>query len=171
MSRVAFYGGVALIVVGVIYWLLRPSPPKQRNVIVLPGGFRFELNTPAFTLVGFGIVLMLIGQQFPDRFGPKPPPETKDFDLSGAVVRFGCEQDATAQISYNASPGWKIISATALVGQDTGNVKQQNAQIVTQTERHVEVNATFRGRDRNLGIDCPSGGHGQARNTGKSQSE
>jgi hypothetical protein len=171
VNRVAFYGGVVLIVIGVVYWILRPSSPAQKNAIKLPGGFEFELNTPAFALVVLGIVLMLISQQFPEWVGPKPPPQTQDFDVSGPVATFGCQENATAKVTYNAPPGWTIISATPHVGADSGDVKDQNARITNQDERHIEVEATFRGRDRNFGIDCPSGGHGQAQVTGKIQKD
>lgn len=171
MNRVAFYGGVLLIVIGVVYWIARPSSRAQKNVIKLPGGFEFELNTPSFALIVFGIALMLISQQFPEWVGPKPPAETQDFSVSGPVARFGCEENATTKVTYDAPPGWRIISATPHVGPDSGDVKTQNAQIVKQDDRHVEIEATFRGRDRNLGIDCPSGGHGQAQVTGKIQKD
>jgi hypothetical protein len=102
VNRVAFYGGVMMIVIGVAYWILRPATPAQKNTIKIPGGFEFELNTPAFALVVLGIVPMLISQQFPEWTGSKPLPETKDFDTSGAVVRFGREENAMATVTYDA---------------------------------------------------------------------
>src|SRR5205823_6101643 len=125
VNRVAFYGGVVLIAIGVIYWVLRPSSPAQKNTIKFPGGFEFALNTPAFALIVLGIVLMLISTQFPESVGPKPPPETQDFDVSGPVARFGCEENAIAKVPYDAPPGWRIISVTPHVGADTGDVKDQ----------------------------------------------
>lgn len=169
MNRVAFYGGVVVIVVGVMVWILRPHSAAQKNTIKIPGGFEFELNTPAFALIVLGIVLMLVSQQFPEWFGPKPPPETRDFNVVGPVVRFGCESNAASRAVYDAPPGWKIIAATPKVGPDTGDLKDQNARIAAQTDTHVEVEATFRGKNKDLGINCPTGGHGQAQVTGTIQ--
>jgi hypothetical protein len=171
VNRVAFYSGVVLIAIGVVYWVLRPSSPAQKNTIILPGGFKFEFNTPAFAIIVLGIVLMLISPQFPEAVGRKPPPETRDFDVSGPVARFGCEENANAKVTYDAPPGWRIISITPHVGADTGDVEDQNAQVMKRDDHHVEVEAAFRGRNKNLGIDCPSGGHGQAQITGTIQKD
>ena len=165
----AFYGGIILISIAVFYWLFKPTSPAQKNAIEFPGGLKFDLSTPAFVLIAFGIILMLISRQFPEQVGLKPPPEIQHFDVSGPVARFGCEENATASVTYDPPPGWRIISATAHIGTNTGDVKNQNANVTKQDSNHVEVEATFQGRDRNLGIDCPSGGHGQAQVTGKIQ--
>ena len=115
-----------------------------------------------------GITSSIVSQNTPPD-SQKSLPETQNFDVSGPVARFGCEENATTRVTYDAPPGWRIISATPHVGADTGDVKNQNAQISKQDDHHIEVEATFRGRNRDLGINCPSGGHGQAQVTGKIQ--
>ena len=59
MNQIAFYGGMVLVVVGLLLWLFRGGSPG-RNIIRLPGGVEFELNTPAFVVMAFGVVLVII---------------------------------------------------------------------------------------------------------------
>ena len=77
-------------------------------------------------------------------------------------MRFGCEQDATSHVTYDSPPGWKITDANASVGSNSGDVKSQSPTITKKDDHHVEAKADFRGRDKQLGLNCPSGGHGQA---------
>jgi hypothetical protein len=44
VNRIAFYGGVALVIVGVVYWILRPHSAAQKNIIRIPGGSRSDGN-------------------------------------------------------------------------------------------------------------------------------
>jgi len=59
MDRVAFYGGIVLIVVGLAAWLLRPNSPGEQNAIKFLG-FEFTLNTPALAVMVIGIVMMVL---------------------------------------------------------------------------------------------------------------
>ena len=59
MNQIAFYGGMVLVVVGLSLWVFRGGSP-ERNIIRLPGGVEFELNTPAFVVMAFGVVLVII---------------------------------------------------------------------------------------------------------------
>jgi hypothetical protein len=59
MNEIAFYGGLVLVVVGLLLWVFRVGSP-ERNIIKLPGGIEFELNTLAFVVMAFGVVLVII---------------------------------------------------------------------------------------------------------------
>ena len=48
------------------------------------------------------------------------------------------------------------------MGSNSGDVKSQSPTITKKDDHHVEAKADFRGRDKQLGLNCPSGGHGQA---------
>ena len=171
MNQIAFYGGMVLVVVGLLLWVFRGGSP-ERNIIRLPGGVEFELNTPAFVVMAFGVVLVIIStwiHEAPPALDNKPgtpavPKEasSKPFDELGDLERFGCEQDARSHVTYDSPPGWKITDANASVGSNSGDVKSQSATITKKDDHHVEAKADFRGRDKQLGLNCPSGGHGQA---------
>jgi hypothetical protein len=170
MNQIAFYGGLVLVVVGLLLWIFRGGSP-ERNIIKLPGGIEFELNTPAFVVMAFGVVLVIIStwiNEAPPTSVTKPSesaaptaPSSQPFDQLGDLVRFGCEQDATSHVTYDAPSGWKIANANASVGSNSGDVKSQSATITKKDDHHVEAKADFRGRDKQLGLNCPSGGHGQ----------
>lgn len=171
MNKIAFYGGLGLVFVGLLLSIFRGGSP-ERNIIKLPGGIEFELQTPAFVVMAFGVVLVIIStwmNEVPTTSINKPSTpaaakeaSTQPFDRLGDLVRFGCEQDATSHVSYDAPPGWKITDANASVGSNTGDVKSQSATITKKDDHHVEAKADFRGRDKQFGLNCPSGGHGQA---------
>ena len=171
MNQIAFYGGMVLVVVGSFLWVFRGGSP-ERNIIRLPGGVEFELNTTAFVVMAFGVVLVIIStwiHEAPPALDNKPgtpavlkEASSKPFDELGDLVRFGCEQDATSHVTYDSPPGWKITDANASVGSNSGDVKSQSATITKKDDHHVEAKADFRGRDKQLGLNCPSGGHGQA---------
>ena len=60
MNQIAFYGGMVLVVVvvGSFLWVFRGGSP-ERNIVRLPGGVEFELNTTAFVVMAFGVVLVV----------------------------------------------------------------------------------------------------------------
>lgn len=140
-------------------------------MVKVPGGIEFELNTPAFVVMAFAVILVIISAWIKDSSpssvarpgapttASEPPPQS--FDKLGDLVRFGCEQDATSQVTYDAPSGWKIADASADVGSNTGDVKDQSATITERDNHHIEAKADFRGRDKDFGLICPSGGHGQ----------
>ena len=45
--------------IGLLLWVFRGGSP-ERNIIRLPGGIEFELHTPAFVVMAFGVVLVII---------------------------------------------------------------------------------------------------------------
>jgi len=71
MDRVAFYGGIVLIVVGLAAWLLRPNSPGEQNAIKFLG-FEFTLNTPALAVMVIGIVMMVLSPSFPEPLYTSP---------------------------------------------------------------------------------------------------
>jgi hypothetical protein len=71
MNRVAFYGGIVLIVVGLAAWLLRPNSSRVQNTIKFLA-FEFTLNTPALAVMVIGIVLMVLSPRFPEPLSVSP---------------------------------------------------------------------------------------------------
>jgi hypothetical protein len=86
----------------------------ERNIIRFPSGVEFELNTLAFVVMAFGVVLVIIStwiHEAPPALDNKPstpavPKEasSKPFDELGDLARFGCEQDATSHVTYDSPP-------------------------------------------------------------------
>ncbi|UCI21365.1 hypothetical protein FJ970_10580 [Mesorhizobium sp. B2-1-8] len=151
MSRVAFYGGVVLIFVGVVYWILRPSSPAQKNIIKLPGGFEFELNTPSFALIVFGIMLMLISQQFPEWVGPKPPPDSppvvwlQKLVISpkelGAASTYSnpCTGTSDSDTIYPLHPGGHFVPNTRTTNRSTTDVSHYSEIFTVDRSDQVSV--------------------------------
>jgi hypothetical protein len=67
MSRVAFYVGLFVFLVGLVVWIARPNKSRSRNSIKALG-MEFSLSTPAFAVMALGIVLMALSPQFPAYF-------------------------------------------------------------------------------------------------------
>ena len=53
-----------------------------------------------------GITSSIVSQNTPPD-SQKSLPETQNFDVSGPVARFGCEENATTRVTYDAPPGWQ----------------------------------------------------------------
>ncbi|WP_407114750.1 hypothetical protein [Bradyrhizobium sp. LMG 9283] len=73
MNRISFYLGIALIIVGLATWYLRPSSQPGKFKISV-GGLTIEVDVPAFFIVAVGVVLMYISTTFPDSIKPPGPP-------------------------------------------------------------------------------------------------
>jgi hypothetical protein len=76
MNRVAFYAGLAVMLVGLIVWLLRPNQSPGKNEIELFGA-KFSFDTPAFAVMIIGLALMLFSPRFPIPLAPEPEPIKK----------------------------------------------------------------------------------------------
>jgi hypothetical protein len=76
MNRVAFYAGLAVMLVGLIVWLLRPNQSPGKNEIELFGA-KFSFDTPAFAVMIIGLALMLFSTRFPTYLAPEPEPIKK----------------------------------------------------------------------------------------------
>jgi hypothetical protein len=73
MNRVSFYLGVALIIVGLATWYLRPLNQAGKFKISM-GGLAIDVDVPAFFIVAIGVVLMYISTNFSNSFEPPAPP-------------------------------------------------------------------------------------------------
>jgi hypothetical protein len=82
MNRVAFFGGLFLIVVGIAVWILRPNSTAQNNKIKVLG-VEFALDTPALAVMAIGVVMMLISPRFEGGVFPPPPPPVKKLVCAG----------------------------------------------------------------------------------------
>lgn len=69
MNRISFYGGVILIIIGLFIWLFKKNYQIQNNSIKA-FGMEFNLSTPAFVVIAFGIILMFISTNFPTNLSP-----------------------------------------------------------------------------------------------------
>jgi hypothetical protein len=68
MDKVAFYGGVVVLVVGLLVWVLRPNQSPGKSEIDL-FGVKATFDTPAFAVMVIGLALMLFSPRFPTYFG------------------------------------------------------------------------------------------------------
>jgi len=64
MNKVAFYLGLIVLVLGLIVWIIRPHRSPGKSTIKFLG-FEFSFDTPAFTVMVLGIVLMVLSPNFP----------------------------------------------------------------------------------------------------------
>jgi hypothetical protein len=84
MNRVAFFGGIALVIVGLAMWVLRPNSAAQKNTIKIFGA-EFTLDTPALAVMVLGIVMMLLSPRFEGGIFPDPPPPLKKIVCTGQI--------------------------------------------------------------------------------------
>ncbi len=73
MNRISFYFGVALVIVGLATWYLRPvgQPGKFK---ISTGFFTIEVDIPAFFVVSIGVLLMYMSKDLPAYMSPSGPP-------------------------------------------------------------------------------------------------
>jgi hypothetical protein len=64
MNKIAFFGGLVLILLGLCIWFFRPSKTAHRNS-VRAFGMEFDFTTPEFIIMAFGLLLMLLSPKFP----------------------------------------------------------------------------------------------------------
>src|SRR5215469_2403936 len=64
MDKVAFYGGVLVVVIGLLVWIIRPNQAVGKSEIAL-FGMKFVFDTPAFAVMIIGIALMLLSPRLP----------------------------------------------------------------------------------------------------------
>ena len=71
MSRVAFYVGAGVFLIGLIVWIVRPD---KSRITIKALGMEISLGAPAFVVMVLGIVLTVLSQSFPVSLAPPPPP-------------------------------------------------------------------------------------------------
>jgi hypothetical protein len=104
-DQVAFYLGVAIILLGLGVWILRPPAPTTENKIKFLG-LEVTLNTQAFVVVAFGIVLILLSSLMR---GPAPvtmPHVEQKSGQSNPLENYcgsGRTIEAGKQIGYNGT--------------------------------------------------------------------
>jgi hypothetical protein len=168
MNRVSFYGGVALLIVGIcILIFARKAPTAQSTIEIF--GFKFRSRVPAFVVMAFGIVLMLISTRFPEQFSIARA--VKDFSQDGGMANYPCEGRSTSTVTYKAPAGFRIVSAQADT-KDVVSSKTASAKITSQDAHQVTAQADFEGKDKDtLGLNCPGGGHGRVTVHGQIETE
>jgi hypothetical protein len=113
MNKVAFYGGLILMLVGLLVWIVRPNQRTGRSEISFFGA-KFMFDTPAFAVMVIGLALMLFSPRFPDQlFGPGP-----ELPLLPKVARVEVEGVKTPVVGSGVlegrlSFGARIASASA----------------------------------------------------------
>lgn len=158
MERVAFYGGAALVVFGLLFLLFsrRESRGEHRFEFA---GLKLRSRTPAFVVMAFGLGLMWISPQFPAplTYAREPQVLLKD----GSMVDYECGSHAVSTVEYTAPDGYMIVSAQPDT-KDVVSTKTAAPKITSKDDRHVMAQADFDGKDRDtFGLNCPGGGHGR----------
>ncbi|MBR0861897.1 hypothetical protein JQ614_08245 [Bradyrhizobium diazoefficiens] len=158
MERIAFYGGAALVMFGLLFLVFSRREPRGEHRFEF-GPFKLRSRTPAFVVMAFGLVLMWISPRFPVpmSYAREPQVITKD----GGMVDYGCGSHAVSTVEYSAPAGYKIVSAQPDT-KDVVSTKTATPKITSKDERHVAAQADFDGKDKDtLGLNCPGGGHGR----------
>jgi hypothetical protein len=106
MSRVAFYVGVSVFLIGLIVWIVRPDNSRSRSTIKALG-MEFSLGAPAFVVMVLGIVLMVLSQSFPVSLAPALPPP-------GPIKKVVC----TGQFESNCPGAHDVYYACGYFGSD-----------------------------------------------------
>jgi hypothetical protein len=164
MDEVSFYAGLALLVIGLCGLLFGHRVTADESAIEFAGRSR----VPAFVVMSFGVVLMLISTRFPSRISKSH--EVREFSQPGGMANFPCESHDTSHVIYRAPTGLKIVDAQADT-RDVVSTKRSSVKITSQDDHQVTAQADFDGKDRDLGINCPGGGHGRVVVHGHIESE
>src|ERR1700756_585537 len=107
MDEVSFYAGLALLVIGLCGLLFGHRVTTDESAIEFAGRSR----VPAFVVMSFGVVLMLISTRFPSRISKSH--EVREFSQPGGMANFPCESHDTSHVIYRAPTGLKIVDAQA----------------------------------------------------------
>ena len=87
-EQVAFYAGLAIVVVGLVFWAIRPNGATGRAEIEFAGA-KFSLDVPALAVMIIGIALMLLSPGVrplapaPAPASAPPPPPIKKIVCTG----------------------------------------------------------------------------------------
>ncbi len=82
MSRVAFYGGLIVLLVGFVVWIVRPNQAQGKTQVEFFGA-KFAFDTPAFGAMVIGLALMLFSPRFPEALSPPSPEPVKKVVCTG----------------------------------------------------------------------------------------
>jgi hypothetical protein len=82
MNRVSFYGGLLVLLVGLLVWILRPSQSPGRFEAEFFGA-RFSFDTPAIAVMIIGLAMMFYRPRFPEVVAPPPPERVKKIVCTG----------------------------------------------------------------------------------------
>ena len=88
MNRVAFYGGLLVIAIGLVVWIVRPNSPSRASRIKL-FGIELSSGVPAFVVMALGLALMISSTRFPEMLAPPVPPPAKPPDPIKKIVCTG----------------------------------------------------------------------------------
>jgi hypothetical protein len=125
MNKVAFYGGLILLVVGLLVWIFRPNQSPQKSEIDLFGA-KFKFDTPAFAVMIIGLALMVFSPKFPEYFTSSPPALVKKIVCTGEKEEncpgvhelfflcgyFGTDQQIAESICESDKPGHVRLKTT-----------------------------------------------------------
>jgi hypothetical protein len=158
MNEVSFYGGLALLVIGLCVLLFSHRVSNGESAIEF-AGFAFRSRAPAFIVMAFGVVLMLISTRFPPHLFK--PHELREFSQDGDMADYSCGSHGSSQVTFRAPPGYKVVNAQPDT-KDVVSTKTATAKITSQDDHVVTARAEFDGKDNDtFGLNCPGGGHGR----------
>jgi hypothetical protein len=164
-NQVAFYLGVAIILFGLGVWFFWPPAPTTENKIKFLG-LEVTLNTPAFVVATFGIVLIYLSTKLS---GPAAvnvthndqnsdqPNSLEDYCGSGQIITVG-EQEfwdlRQYYVYFDFSHGVEKIDPKACgrmvwVGKD--NVK--NVYLVDGQKNRISDHTYMENRDETLQLE------------------
>jgi len=126
MDKVAFYGGVLVVVIGLLVWIIRPNQAVGKSEIAL-FGMKFVFDTPAFAVMIIGIALMLLSPRLPPYLVSATPEPIKKVvcigqnenncpgkhDIFYACGYFGTDQQIAEGICKSPKPGFVRTNTTS----------------------------------------------------------
>jgi hypothetical protein len=117
MNRVAFYGGLIVLLVGFLVWIVRPNQAQGKTQIEFFGA-KFSFDTPAFGAMVIGLALMLYSPRFPEYFAPSPGPSERDAiqHLMDSICNRGVLQN-----DYSWEVPSAVNASVAEIGNELGN--------------------------------------------------
>jgi hypothetical protein len=77
-EQITLVVGLGIVVLGAIVWAFKKPENSAQNVIKIPGGFEFALNTPAIATMAIGVVLVVVSRTLP---GPPDLPIQPDLPI------------------------------------------------------------------------------------------
>lgn len=110
MNKAAFYGGLIILAIGLVIWIVRPNQSSQVSRIKFLG-FEFSFDTPAFAVMVIGIVLMVLSPRFPETWTSPAPAPIKAPDPITKVV-------CTGEIEGNCPGAHDIFYTCGYFGSD-----------------------------------------------------
>jgi hypothetical protein len=112
---VALYVGLAVVIFGALMWAFGRAQPDAQNVIKLPGGFEFTINTPAIGIMAVGVALVVISlmRQQSDAVPQAPYQDTPASNTPTA----GPAPDKSGPAASSVGPGRSAEAVCCVAGR------------------------------------------------------